>query len=85
MDSFEEFCDNKFTIQIAKNPVQHDQTKHVEIDRHFIADTISKGTTSLTYIRLFDILTKALPKPTFDDFTFKLGLYNVYSPAWEGV
>jgi hypothetical protein len=30
------YCDNKAAISIANNPVQHDRTKHVEIDRHFI-------------------------------------------------
>ena len=30
------FCDNKATIRIVNNPVQHDITKHVKIDRHFI-------------------------------------------------
>ncbi|CAL9000344.1 unnamed protein product [Prunus brigantina] len=30
------FCDNKAAIAIAQNPVQHDRTKHVEVDRHFI-------------------------------------------------
>ena len=29
-------CDNQTAISIAKNPVHHDGTKHVEIDRHFI-------------------------------------------------
>nr|GFA51950.1 putative ribonuclease H-like domain-containing protein [Tanacetum cinerariifolium] len=29
-------CDNKAAIQISENPVQHDRTKHVEVDRHFI-------------------------------------------------
>ena len=26
------YCDNKATINIAHNPVQHDRTKHVEVD-----------------------------------------------------
>lgn len=30
------FCDNKPAIEIAHNLVQRDQTKHVEVDRHFI-------------------------------------------------
>ncbi|RDX92052.1 Copia protein, partial [Mucuna pruriens] len=29
------YCDNKVAISISQNLVQHDQTKHVEIDRHF--------------------------------------------------
>ena len=34
------YYDNKATISIAQNPVQHDRTKHVEIDRHFIEEKI---------------------------------------------
>jgi hypothetical protein len=30
------YCDNKATIDIANNLVQHDHTKHVELDHHFI-------------------------------------------------
>ena len=30
------FCDNKLEIAIAHNLVQHDCTKHVEVDWHFI-------------------------------------------------
>ncbi|KAG8503428.1 hypothetical protein CXB51_001585 [Gossypium anomalum] len=84
-DHFEVLCDDQSAIQIAKNPVQHDRTKHVEIDRHFIADQVNKKTATLSYIpsegQIADILTKALPKPVFNKFLFKLGLYNVYSPA----
>jgi hypothetical protein len=29
------YCDNKSAINIANNPVQHDRTKHVEIDHFF--------------------------------------------------
>lgn len=30
------YCDNKKAIIMADDPVQHDWTKHVEVDRHFI-------------------------------------------------
>ena len=35
-DTMNLFCDNKAAIAIAHNPVQHDRTKHVEVDQHFI-------------------------------------------------
>ena len=34
------YCDNKAAINIAHNLVQHDRTKHVEIDRHFIKERL---------------------------------------------
>nr|CAN82774.1 hypothetical protein VITISV_026106 [Vitis vinifera] len=32
------FCDNKAACDIAHNPVQHDRTKHVEVNRFFIKE-----------------------------------------------
>ena len=32
------YCDNKAAISIAHNPVLHDRTKHVEVDKHFIKE-----------------------------------------------
>ena len=37
------YCDNKPIISIAHNPVQHDRTKHVEVDRHFIKEKLDSG------------------------------------------
>lgn len=37
------FCYNLATIIIAKNPIHHDRTKHVELDRHFIKKKWKKG------------------------------------------
>ena len=53
---------NKATIDIAHNPVQHDRTKHVEIDRHFIKEKLNSGCICTPFVRsgdqLADVLTK---------------------------
>ena len=84
-DCFEVLSDNQSAIRIAKNPVHHDRTKHVEIDRHFIAEKVKNGIAKLSYVpskaQVVDVLTKALPRVIFDGFLSKLGLYNVYTPT----
>ena len=37
------FCDNQSAINIAKNPVHQDRTKHLEIDLHFIKEKIENN------------------------------------------
>jgi hypothetical protein len=49
-DSVRLYCDNKAAISIAHNPVQHDQTKHVDIDRHFIKEKLREGTICTPYV-----------------------------------
>ena len=34
------YCDNKSAINIAHNLMQHDQTKHIEINNHFIKEKL---------------------------------------------
>lgn len=79
------YCDNKAAIAMSHNPVHHDRTKHVEVDRHFIKEKIENGTICMTYIpsseQLADLLTKGLFKPIFEKMVDKLGLFNLYSPA----
>ena len=79
------YWDNKSAISIAHNPVQHDQTKHIEVDRHFIKEKLDSGLICTPYVpsqgQLADILTKGLRTPNFDRIICKLGMDNIYSLA----
>ena len=48
------FCDNKAAISIAHNPVQHDRTKHIEVDRHFIKENLEAGVICVPFVTTKD-------------------------------
>jgi hypothetical protein len=58
------FCDNQGAISLAKNPMHHAKTKHVDVQLHFIRDHIEKGTFNVEYCptddMLADLMTKGL-------------------------
>jgi hypothetical protein len=35
------YCDNVNAVCFSTNPVQHQRTKHVEIDLHFVRDYVA--------------------------------------------
>ena len=45
------FCNNMTTIEIANNLVQHDQTKHIKLDRNYIKDNLDSGMIKIPYIK----------------------------------
>lgn len=69
------YCQHKSAINIAHNPDQHDRTKHVEIDRHFIKEKLESGLICIPHIptskQLIDVLMKELPSTSFDNITKK--------------
>ena len=79
------YCDNNAAVSIAHNPVQHDRTKHVEVDRHFIKEKIEMGLIRLSYVpsceQRADILTKGLHKGPFLEMRSKLALQDIFRPA----
>ena len=58
------YCDNLSSIQLARNPVFHARTKHIEVHYHFIRDRVLAGDIDLMYVgtdeQIADIFTKAL-------------------------
>ena len=79
------YCDNKAACDIAHNPVQHDRTKHVEVDRHFIKEKLESKLIEVSHVRsqhqLADILTKAVSSQAFNGCLERLGMSNIYAPT----
>ena len=76
------YCDNKAAINIA---VQHDRTKHVEVDHHFIKDKLDKVVVCIPYVtsarQIVDILTKGLPEKLLSIFCSKMDLFDLFAPS----
>jgi hypothetical protein len=47
MDATVIFCDNQSFIKMTKNPMFHDNTKHIEIWYHYVHDLVHKGAMKL--------------------------------------
>ena len=69
-DYFTLYGDNQGSLALAKNPVKHHRSKHIDVRYHFIRDHIKKGTVDLHYVptsdNQADVFTKALAKVSFE-------------------
>ena len=62
-------CDSQSAIMLAKNPVFHAKTKHIEVKFHFIRDMLEDKSLHLVKVHTddnpADLLTKGLPPKRF--------------------
>ncbi|GJZ42476.1 copia protein [Tanacetum coccineum] len=70
LDEIPILCNNKGAIDLSKNPIQHAQTKHIEIRHHFLRDNVKKVNFSIEKVssedNIADILTKPLKREPFN-------------------
>lgn len=75
--------DSKSALALAKNPVFHERSKHIDLRYHFIRDCLEDGSISTSYIstsdQLADILTKSLGRVKFQELRAKIGMVQIKS------
>lgn len=63
------FCDNLSAIALSFNLVQHQKTKHIKVDVHFVRERIAKKRLGVQFVssrkQFADIFTKGLSAPLF--------------------
>ena len=59
------YCDNINAANISKNSVKHFQTKHIEIQHHFMRELVEDGTFTLEFIHTDDQKVDLFTKPLY--------------------
>ena len=71
-------CDNLSSIRLAKNPVFHARTKHIEVHNNYIRENVLEGEIEMvptkTKEQFANIFIKSLNKAKFVKFREALGI-----------
>nr|GEZ73872.1 ribonuclease H-like domain-containing protein [Tanacetum cinerariifolium]GEZ73908.1 ribonuclease H-like domain-containing protein [Tanacetum cinerariifolium] len=73
------YYDNVSAVYMFANPVQHQRTKHIEIDIHFVCDMVTACRVRILHVpsrfQYADIFTKGLLTALFEDFRSRLSIH----------
>ncbi|XP_074303187.1 uncharacterized protein LOC141637580 [Silene latifolia] len=79
------YCDNISAVYLAGNPVQHQRTKHIELDIHFVREKVQVGYVRVLHVpaayQYADIFTKELPRFLFHRFRSSLSVRPPPAPT----
>ena len=79
LDSVDIFCDNQGAIALAKNPVKHSRTKHIDIRHHYVREQVENNFIVIYYVQsdvnIADPFTKCLGRIKW--LTFMENLFGV--------
>jgi len=72
------YCDNVSSTYLSFNLIQHQCTKHIEMDIHFVREKVACGQVRVLHVpsryQIANIFTKGLPLQLFDDFRDSLNI-----------
>jgi len=66
------FVDNLSVIALAKNPVFHERSKHIDIRFHYLRDSITNKEVEVKYVRTQDQVVDIFIKPLKHDVFAKM-------------
>lgn len=75
------YSDTFITMPLSTSPYNHDSTKHIDLRRHFLRETVESGAIDLKHIpgklNVADFFTKAVPRVDIKRLRHEVGMSRI--------